>query len=253
MINDIDTIILAGSVTKGPLEECVSADYEALISIEGKTMVEYVVEALKQTGRINRIVIVGPPDELSPLFHDEVIHIVPCGSSIDENVLLGMEFLNKDGWVLIASSDIPLLTPVAVNDFLDNCTEEADFYYPVVTRDSIERAFGDIKRTYVNIYEGMFTGGNILLFKSAVAQKSLEKGRELINLRKSPLKLAGVLGLGFLLKFVTRSLKIAEAEKVVSRLLGVQGRAVISEFPEIGVDVDKPADLEIVSKKIKSF
>ncbi len=253
MNNKINTIILAGATTKGSLKERVSTDFEALIPIAGKPMVEYVVEALKQTGRINSIVIVGPTDELSPLFHDGDIHLVPNGSSIDENVFRGVEYLNQDGWVLVVSSDIPLLTPEAVNDFLDNCEGEADFYYPIVTRDSVERAFGDIKRTYVNVYEGMFTGGNILLSRSEIIQKSLEKGRELINLRKSPLKLAGVLGFGFLLKFVTRSLKIAEAERVVSRLLEVQGRAVITGFPEIGVDVDKPEDLEIVSKKIKSF
>ncbi|MFA7468550.1 MAG: nucleotidyltransferase family protein [Desulfotomaculaceae bacterium] len=252
MINSVDVIILAGSRNDGPLKSCVSTEYEALIPIGGKTMVEHVVGALKQTGRVKRIVIAGPPQELVRLFGDEgeYISIVPNGATIDENVSLGLEFLNEKGWVLAVSSDIPLLTPEAVNDFLDRCTEDADFYYPVVTKDSVVKTFGEIKRTYIKVCDGTFTGGNIFLFKSEIAKVCLEKGRELISLRKSPFKLARVLGLGFLLKFLTGSLKISDAEKVVSSLLKAEGRAVITEFPEIGVDVDKPADLMVISSKM---
>lgn len=253
MVNNVDAVVLAGSKTDGLLKDCVSAGYEALITIGGKTMVEYVVETLKQVERINRIVVVGPEKELSALFYGEDVHVVSCGNSIDENISLGLKFLNRTGWVLAVSSDIPLLTPEAVNDFFDKCTAEADFFYPIVDKKSIEKIFGDIKRTYVKVVDGTFTGGNFLLFKSEIANKCLEKGRELIDLRKSPLKLSRALGLGFLFKFLTGSLKIADAEKVVSGLLEVRGRAIISEFPEVGVDVDKPADLELAVKNIKLF
>jgi hypothetical protein len=38
------------------------------------------------------------------------------------------------------------------------------------------------------------------------------------------------------------------AERRVSELVGVRGRAVISDYPEIGVDMDKASDLELIQE-----
>ena len=45
-------------------------------------------------------------------------------------------------------------------------------------------------------------------------------------------------------------LTIAEAERRVSQLVGARGSAVITSYAEIGVDVDKPADLELAEELV---
>jgi len=54
-----------------------------------------------------------------------------------------------------------------------------------------------------------------------------------------------------LLKFLTRSLTIAEAEQKASMLLGrIKGVVVVSKYPEVGVDVDKPDDLALALRTL---
>jgi hypothetical protein len=67
--------------------------------------------------------------------------------------------------------------------------------------------------------------------------------------RKSPLRLAWMLGLGtvfrFGLSFVfgPKVLRIADLEASVSRLLGGKARALLCSDPEIATDIDRASDL----------
>jgi hypothetical protein len=70
--------------------------------------------------------------------------------------------------------------------------------------------------------------------------------KNLIDARKSPLRQASLLGYDTLFYLVLRQLSIQGAEEKVSQRLGIQGRAVLCPFAEIGMDVDKPFQLEIV-------
>ena len=57
------------------------------------------------------------------------------------------------------------------------------------------------------------------------------------------------MGVGFVIKFLLRSLTLAEAERKVCQLLGmIKGVVVVSKYPEVGVDIDKPKDLELACK-----
>lgn len=246
----IDALVLAGSPNDGPLKECSPESYEALIPIGKKTMVEYVVDALKASERINRIVVVGPPDELKKKLTGEVA-VVSSGGNIMQNVLAGLKQLPAAGYVLLATCDIPLITPQAIEDFLDLCkNRRADLYYPIIPRSVVEKKYDQAKRTYVTLKEGEYTGGNLFLLNPVVVEICMSKGQELVDARKSPIKLCRLLGTGFLLKFLLRSLSLGEAESRVSTLLGVNGAVVISNYPEVGVDVDKPVDLELAARQL---
>ena len=70
----------------------------------------------------------------------------------------------------------------------------------------------------------------------------------MISLRKDPVGLCKTIGPGFILKFLLRRLTIREAEEKFSQLLGFKGVAVKCIYPEIGMDVDKPSDLDLVEQ-----
>lgn len=244
----VDAVVLAGSRNDGPLKDCSPVRYEALIPIGPKAMVEHVVEALLNTRQIGRVLVIGPVAELSPLLAGERVSVADSAGGIMENIGAGLTRFSGEKRVLLVTSDIPMLTPQAVDDFLDLCGDmTGDLYYPVISKQVVEKKFPSTRRTYVTLKEGVFTGGNLFLINPTVFKRCVENGQKIINLRKSPLGLCKLLGLGFVIKFLLRSLTIAEAEKKVSQLLGmIKGVVVVSAFPEVGVDVDKPGDLELV-------
>jgi len=249
----IDALVLAGSPNDGALRPCSPVSYEALIPIKGKLMVDYVVEALRQCSRIGRIAIVGPRDELARHFNgSSQLVLVEHGRGLTENVLLGLKQLPGAKRVLLLTSDIPLITPRAIEDFLDLCDRgDADLYYPIVPREVVEGRFKASQRTYVQLKEGVYTGGNIFLLNPNVVEECMPRGQKLVDARKNPLQMCRLVGFLFMIKFLMKNITLEEAQLTVSRSLGLKGRVVISRYPEVGVDVDKPSDLELVCSQLE--
>ncbi len=249
----LDAVVLAGSRNDGPLKECSPVKYEALIPIGSRAMVEYVVEALLGTRRIRRVLVVGPAAGLAALPAGARMSIVDSDGGMMENIEAGLKQLPGEKRVLLATSDIPLLTSGAVDNFLSLCGDmSGDLYYPVIEKNLVENIFPATRRTYVRLKEGVFTGGNLFLINPAVYKRCVEDGRKIIDLRKSPIGLCRILGVTFLVKYICRMLTLTDAEKKVSQLLGIRGTVVRSAFPEVGVDVDKPGDLELVLKVLRN-
>lgn len=244
-----DAIVLAGTSSRGDLKEYCQVSNEALIPIGDKLMVEHVVDALKKVPSVNRIAIAGPLKELAPIYKgDPKVMLAEQGDTQVATLLNGLELLKpgSDQRIIVAAADIPLLTHEAIEDLLEQCNhKEGDLFYPIVPKEVNEERFPGVKRTYIHFKEGIFTGGNLFVLKAGIIKPCATKADELINLRKSPLALSKQIGWGFILKFLLRILSIGETEKRFSDLLGIKGFAIISPYPEIGVDVDKLSDLEL--------
>lgn len=242
-----DAIVLAGSPNTGPLAECSEEKYEALIKIGNKPMVRYVVDALLDSKLINKISISGPK-ELAVFFPEKSVVVVEPEGTVIGNALKALELVDAAKPIIISTCDIPLLTAEAVIDFIKLCEGiDADFFYPIVSMEDAIQKFPDVKRTSAKIKEGKFTGGNIFVLNKGLNSTITAKAQEFVNLRKSPLQLSRLLGFKFVFKLLFGSLTIPELEAKVSEVLGLKVKAVITLFPEIGIDVDKPSDYTIVS------
>ena len=108
-----------------------------------------------------------------------------------------------------------------------------------------------MKRTIVKTAQGTYTGGNLVLIDAEFAREKADVIRAAYAARKSPARLAGMLGFGTLARlalspFVPAALPIPYLELAVGRLLG--GAAVCAfdtPFPEIGADIDRPEDVPL--------
>ncbi|MGQ9778743.1 MAG: nucleotidyltransferase family protein [Bacillota bacterium] len=249
----MDVIVLAGAKNDGSLQAVSQSPFEAGISVGGRSLLDYVVASLARVRGLEQIVVVGPAETLSPELREAVWRIVPPGEGMVENLRRGLAALAPQGKVLVVTADIPLITPEAIEDFLARCQErEADVYYPVVERATLEARFPGVKRTYATLQEGTFTGGNIILLAPSVVERH-EKTIELaVALRKDPLGMARLLGLVCLVKLLLGRLSIAEIERRVEKALHFKGAAVITPYAEIGIDVDKPSDLALVQKVLSA-
>lgn len=239
----MNALILAGSTGDEKLPE------KALIKIKDRYMISYVIDALRDSGKIDKIAVVGDREKLQCI--DGIDILIDQGNSIIENIVKGIEPFKNDRRVLILTCDIPMLTKEAVIDFVEQSEAlNADLCYPIVKREDNERKFPDAKRTYAKIKEGTFTGGNIFYINPQIVDACIEAAKQFIAFRKKPWKLGQLLGFKILILFAFGRVTISQLERKVSELFNINAKAVISKYPEIGNDVDKDEDVEMANKYI---
>ena len=244
-----NALILAGIKEKGPLEIAENVDNKALIMINNRPMIDYIVDALNNSENIDRILVVGPKNELHPYIGKKVDEILNSGNSILENMEIGLNFFNSADNLLLLTSDIPLITPDAIDEFLEICTKRKAYIgYPIITKENIVKKYPETKRTYVKMKEGIFCGGNIVFFKPEVFFQKKELIKELYDNRKANWKNAKILGFKFIIKFLFKTLTLDEIEKKVTEIVGYKSVAVKISHPEIMIDLDKPSDLKLIRK-----
>lgn len=201
---------------------------------QGRPMAEWVLEALKGAGL--SAVYVGENPGLSP----PPRLTLPDRGSLLDNLEAALAYV--EGRVLVATADLPHLTPEAVRFLLERAPEAA-LVYPIVPKERVEARFPGNRRTYARLREGTFTGGNLLLLDKALFFQALPLARRAVALRKNPLALARMVGLDILVKLLLGRLSLLEVEARAKRILGVEARALITPYPEVGVDVDREEDL----------
>ncbi len=250
-----DAVILAGGANSSELKKIAPYDNEALIIIGKYPMIYYVYNALRRSPRVRNIVISGPADALRNIFaREENLYFVEGGKNVMESLAYAAGFLREKGTterLLVLPTDIPFITTAAIDDFTEQCHNyEADFFYAITTKQVNELKFPGVVRTYVKLKDGVFTGGNLFLLRSDIIEQVLEKAIQIVERRKNPLAIAGLFGFGLMWRYLTGQLSIDMAEKRFLKVLGIKGKAIISPYAEVGVDIDKPSDLEIAQKHL---
>lgn len=251
-VDRIGALVLAGARNDGPLRQTGDADYEALLPLAGRPLIQYVLDALRQTPSVGTIGIVGPVAELQsqlPLT-DEVL-IEAAGGLLD-NVERGAQELGGEA-LLVVTADIPFVDGAAIEDFLARCRARwgRDAYYPVVARADNEAAFPGAARTYFHLREGAFTGGNFVLLRPGALLKARDVFEQAVQLRKNPVAMARLLGFGFIVRFVLRRLSIGDMERAVRDKLGIDGAVVPVPYAAVGFDVDKRDDFVLAEQLLR--
>jgi len=200
-------------------------------------MVEYTLASLRGTG-VERIIYVGPPSELSP--QPDVI--VPDKGSLIANLEAGLAEAKSER-VMVASGDNPFITSAAINWLLQHAPDAA-LVYPIIPKEEVEKRWPGMRRTYARLRDGTFTGGNIILLDKELFARALPMAKKIIALRKKPLALARLVGFGVLLKLLLGRLTVAELEARAQSLFGVPMKALVTPYPEVGVDADSEEDFK---------
>ena len=254
-------VILAGAEKEGSahykkdkLLEYANVDYKALIELNGKPMILYVIKAFVESGRVSEILIVGLPKHRLTIpenLKTVPIHFIETDAPHADKLIIASEFLLKQKldveYAMFIGGDVPTITPEAINDFLDKCSElDADFFFSIIQEETMDRMFPNNKRTYARMKEGKFCGGDLQLVRYTLAPDRREIIEKILNNRKSVLKQAFFISPLTFFKFLLHRVGIEEAENLISKVIKAKIKGVISAYADLGFDVDKPNQLDLV-------
>jgi len=258
----MDAIVIAGGVPRPdePLYELTQGQPKALLDIAGKPMIQWVLDALSGSQEVERVVIIGLSDD-NDLTCSKPMVYHPSQGEMLANILFGvkkvLEFSPNARHVLVASSDIPAISAAMVDWIICNAMQtDHDIYYHVISREVMEARFPGSKRTYTHLKDVEVCGGDLNVIRTLTATGRDDFWNKVIASRKNALAQASLVGWDVLLGVLLRQITLEQAVEKVSQRVGLNGRAVLCPYAEVGMDVDKPYQYDLVrldlEKRLKS-
>lgn len=247
--------ILAGGGPDDEVAAAMGAPCKALVELEGRPLIEYVLDALRRAETVGEIIAVeGPVRPLSGSGRGwpEMPVITAPGRRLIDTFSAAAKAFPEHDRVLIATADLPLLTARVVDGFVRSCQESrCELSYPIVQAEAFDEAFPGRGKTVAPLREGRFTGGNLAIVTRRFVLEGGPAIARTFDRRKSPLGLAWMFGLPFVARLLTGTLSIEDLERRGGELVGSTVAAVPVPWPEIGFDVDHAEDLELARRYLR--
>jgi CTP:molybdopterin cytidylyltransferase MocA len=236
-----------------------------------KPMVEYILNTLRNTKEIDRIIVVGPEKEMREkinpdlLSEESKITLIQQKESFGQNVKEGYNHAGEK-YVLFVTSDSPTTKEEDVSEFIGICRglyNEYDWIYPLVKESLLRRYYRLFPRPFFrmvpdNIFpadyideEEVREDGRVGFRITSMTFANLdrvpvEKIDEAYNLRKlyrrsSRDKLKEIFGKRLIRKY-RQGLKMSELEKIVSDYEGLRLKFVGLSGAGTSLDLDSRRD-----------
>jgi GTP:adenosylcobinamide-phosphate guanylyltransferase len=233
-------ILAAGRGPDDPMAKAFGVLHKATLPIAGKPMLQWVVDALRQTAIQKPFVVVI--DDASVLQTLQGIEILAAENSAPASAIAAIKHIRSFP-ILVTTGDHPLLTVEMVNFMMAQALSNgADVSVGLATAETITARYPETKRTYFNLGGTRVSGCNLFAITSAKGLKMFERWQDLEKNRKRPWKLVAAFGLKPILWFAMGQLTPERAFDYLSARLVLKVLPVFLPFAEAAIDVDKPAD-----------
>lgn len=248
-------VVLAGDRNPDdPLVRQTGACCKALVTIDGRPMLDGVVATLQQSEWIQRVLLSGPSRQcldtdatLKAALEAGQIDWVEPESSPSSSAYAAMQRLSANAPVLVTTADHPLLRADIVDHFVREAVGGgADVAVGVTHFAAIQEKFPDARKTVLRFREGGFCGCNLFAFLTPQSRCVADAWRRVEQQRKNPLRVISQLGWWSVLRYLLGRLPLDRALDDLSRRLRVRIRPVVLPFPEAAIDVDTIADQRLV-------
>jgi hypothetical protein len=110
----------------------------------------------------------------------------------------------------------------------------------------MEARYPGCGRSYRVLRDGYFCGGDMFLVSPRVALANRQAVINLTAARKSAFQIVRLFGPQMIIGYILHRVSIADAEKVANRAFNCRCKTIISNHPEIAMDVDKLYQFEMV-------
>ena len=256
----MNVLVLAGGILPidDPLFSEATEGKRCLLNIHGKPMVQWVLDALGGSKCIDEIFLIGLSEQ-HKLVSQKPLHYLQEESGLFDNIRAGVMAATENNppssKVMLASGDLPAIRPDMVDWLCSQVTQDPDavIYYNVITQGVMSRRFPHAKRTFIRLKDLTVCGGDLNVVDRDLFTKENHLWKKLSDARKSPIKQVSLLGIDSLILVALRMVTLEQAVQRVCKKLGVDGRALITPYAEMGMDADKPYQLEILRKDLENY
>ncbi|MFT9220897.1 nucleotidyltransferase family protein [Gluconobacter oxydans] len=242
----LPVLVLAGSRDgeNDVLAKLGQVSHKALLPVAGQPMLARVLDTIARTPGLGPVTIsIENPDCIRDLAGDATI--LRSAPSPSESVAEAIARIGTP--CLVTTADHALLRPEWIQEFLAKA-QGCDLAAGVALRATVERDVPGTKRTYIHLSDMSFSGCNLFLIGTPKGRNVIELWKRLQQNRKRPLRMALTLGIGTLLRAVTRTLDSTALYRRIRTLTGANVRLVTLSDGRAAVDVDKPSDLTLAEK-----
>lgn len=254
----LTALVLAGSRAGGdPLATHAGVSHKALIDIGGRTMIERVVAALAAAPSVSRILIcIERADVLDGLRGLQApactkpVETMPASSGPSASLAAALERTSTP--LLVVTGDHPLMQVQWIESFLADTPADADVAVGLARRAAVLAAVPDTQRTWLRFSDDVFSGCNLFLMRGPAARGVVTLWQQIEAERKRPVRMIVRLGLGYALRYLAGWLSLDAALRRLGALSGARLAWVDIADGLAAVDVDKPADLELVRRLVAS-
>ena len=254
----MDAIVTAGGIPlpDEPLYPATQGQAKALLDLAGKPMIQWVLDALSDSKTVDNVIIVGLTEKMG-LQCTKKMYFVSNQGKMVENLQAGAakvkEINPKATHVLMVSSDIPGINGEMV-DWVVNTDMQTDLdvYYHIIQRQVMEERYPGCRRTWTHLKGLEVCGADMNMGRlSLLLSDDTEIWRKITDARKSPVKQAMLVGFDTAFLLLTGQLTLEKAEENIMERLNITGKAILCPYAEIGMDVDKLFQLEIMREDLK--
>jgi GTP:adenosylcobinamide-phosphate guanylyltransferase len=246
-------LVLAGTRPGGDeLARHAGVSHKALIEVGGVPMLARVLAALAASPAVARILVAIDRAEL-------LAGLPPCGKQVDTvatasgpSATVSAVLATEGTPLLVTTADHALLQPAWIDEFVaaaqDGEGARADAMLALARRESVQAAVPDTQRTWLRFADGDYSGCNLFLLRTPAAAGVVRLWQQMEAERKRPLLLLGRLGFTYVLRYRLGRLTLLHALRRLGTLAGARLAPVILGDGRAAIDVDKPADLELVRR-----
>ncbi|KQU62557.1 cobalamin biosynthesis protein CobY [Sphingomonas sp. Leaf339] len=244
-------LILAGSRPGAvdPLAAYAGVPHKALIVLDGETLLSRVAVAVRGAGAMT---VAVSADDAAVVAEANRLHlrVIPTASGPSGSVARGLEALGTP--LLVTTADHALLRPAWIDRFIADLPPGTDVATLLARQDVIEAAAPGTRRTYLRFADGAWSGCNLFWLATPRAAGAIGLWAQVEADRKRPWRIVRRLGPGLLLRYLTGRLTLNDAVRHLGHRAGVEVAVVVTPFGLAAVDVDKPADLDLVRTLIRN-
>lgn len=230
--------ITAGGRADDAFARAMGVSVKALAIVSDVTLLDRAIEAARGAGA-RRIVVIGGA-EVRAHCEERVDAVVDESVDGAENVRRAIASC-ADEPLLLSSSDMPFVTPEALADFVTRA-RWFDLALPLAEGVEYERTYPNAPPHVTALGADRVANGNLVYFGPGVAARAIVQAQRFFDARKSLVRMAALLGPTLLLRFLTRTLRIAHVEARGRQVLGLDVRAIRAASPSLCFDVDSIDD-----------
>jgi molybdopterin-guanine dinucleotide biosynthesis protein A len=249
-------ILAGGRVEESdPLFQYSGGRPKALINLGGKSLLEWVIEAMIDASSVDQIAVVGV-DESHVRRFNQPVDFFPDQGSIVSNAFLGIDWAREqdsdESEMLFCTADIPTITGTLVDEHIALCHPfDKSAYYAFVNRQTMESRFPGADRTYTRLDGLDVASCDMMVLRTELAEVDRNLFDSLANVRKHPWRVAKTVGIRTLVRLMLGQMTMDKVEQTAERILQQPVKVFLSERAELAMDIDKPSHLELIRSEFE--